>query len=86
MLASQFIKLILAPLVALVLLLILGLKNNADLVKVAVFELGDAEDSRSAWLTRAQYKLDLRLATALVFTSFVFSLVTMVIWLALFIH
>jgi malate permease and related proteins len=79
-LASQAIKLIAAPLLAVALALAFGMSR--DLVKVAVID--SSFPSILLCLAYAgQYKLDLRLATALVFSSFVFSILTMAVWLTL---
>jgi hypothetical protein len=82
-LAAQSIKLILAPLLALGLGWLLQMAPN--LREVAVID--SATPTILLCLAySAQYKLDLRLATALVFSSFVFSVVTLVAWLALVVH
>jgi predicted permease len=81
-LASQTIKLIVGPVLGLILLAVLQLGNNPDFVKAVVID--SATPSILLCLAyAAQYKLDMRLATALVFSSAVASLITMAFWLGL---
>ncbi|HUS17738.1 MAG TPA: AEC family transporter [Chloroflexia bacterium] len=85
-LASQAIKLLFAPLLALILAVLFQMNGeNKDLLLVAVID-SSTPSILLCLAYAAQYKLDLRLATALVFSSFVFSLLTMGIWLALVIQ
>jgi len=79
-LGSQAIKLVVAPLLALGLAPLLGMRG--DLRTVAVLD-SSLPSILLCLAYAAQYQLDLRLATALVFSSFVFSLGSLVIWLAL---
>jgi predicted permease len=82
-LASQVIKLIVGPVLGLILLglLQLGTSTTAhDFVSAVVID--SATPSILLCLAyAAQYKLDMRLATALVFSSAVVSLITMAFWL-----
>jgi malate permease and related proteins len=82
-LASQGLKLIFAPLLAFGLGFLLQM--SADLREVSVID--SATPSILLCLAyAAQYKLDLHLATALVFSSFVFSVLTLAVWLAIVVH
>ncbi|HMA34616.1 MAG TPA: AEC family transporter [Chloroflexia bacterium] len=77
---SQSIKLLFAPLLTLVLAAVLQLFSTPDAVKASVID-SSTPSILLCLAYAAQYKLDLRLATALVFSSFVLSLVTMLIWI-----
>ena len=81
-LASQAIKLIVAPILSLVLLGVLQIGGNPDFLKAVVID-SSAPSILLCLAYAAQYKLDLRLAAALVFSSFVFSLLTVAFWFAL---
>ena len=79
--ASQFIKLVFAPLITLLLAAGLGLLNTAaDALKVSVID-ASTPSILLCLAYAAQYKLDVRLANSLVFGSFVLSLITMVFWI-----
>ncbi|HKB54264.1 MAG TPA: AEC family transporter, partial [Ramlibacter sp.] len=81
--ATQAIKLAVAPLLALG--LSFALQMGSDMRSVAVID--SATPTILLCLAySAQYRLDQRLATALVFSSFLFSLITLFIWLALIVH
>jgi predicted permease len=84
-LVSQGIKLLFAPLLGVLLIALLGMQGDPDLLKVAVID-SSTPSILLCLAYAAQYKLDLRLATTLVFSSFVFSLVTMGLWLTLVIQ
>ncbi|HET7076878.1 MAG TPA: AEC family transporter [Chloroflexia bacterium] len=84
-LVSQGIKLLFAPLLGVLLVALLGMQGNPDLLKVAVID-SSTPSILLCLAYAAQYKLDLRLATTLVFSSFVLSLITMGLWLTLVIQ
>ncbi len=81
-LASQAVKLILAPVLSFILLGLLQIGGNPDFLKAVVID-SSAPSILLCLAYAAQYKLDLRLAAALVFSSFAFSLLTVAFWFAL---
>jgi predicted permease len=84
-LLSQGIKLLFAPLLGVLLVALLGMQENPDLLKVAVID-SSTPSILLCLAYAAQYKLDMRLATTLIFSSFVFSILTMGVWLTLVIQ
>jgi malate permease and related proteins len=84
-LLSQGIKLLFAPLLGVLLIVLLGMQENPDLLKVAVID-SSTPSILLCLAYAAQYKLDLHLATTLIFSSFVFSILTMGVWLTLVIQ